>query len=133
MEMARAAGRETGRAHALPHECILSTAATPGWEVDTLLADKLQEATNHISELRTVLRQEVRRREAAEADVSQAQGYLNSSRQELGELRHLAWKLEQMGRNSVAYIDEKQLATRLLEQEPNARAGAGGGGAEQGK
>ncbi len=42
--------------------------------------------------------QEVRRREAAEAEVSEAQGYLKSSRQELGELRHLAWKLEQMGR-----------------------------------
>lgn len=31
--------------------------------------------------------------------MSEAQGYLKSSRQELGELRHLAWKLEQMGRN----------------------------------
>lgn len=30
--------------------------------------------------------------------MSEAQGYLKSSRQELGELRHLAWKLEQMGR-----------------------------------
>ena len=46
-----------------------------------------------------VVVQEVRRREAAEAEVSEAQGYLNSSRQELGELKHLAWKLEQMGRN----------------------------------
>lgn len=43
--------------------------------------------------------QEVRRREVAEAEVSEARGYLNSSRQELKELRHLAWKLEQMGRN----------------------------------
>ena len=43
--------------------------------------------------------QEVTRREAAEQEVSEAQGYLNSSRQELGELKHLAWKLEQMGRN----------------------------------
>lgn len=43
--------------------------------------------------------QEVRRREVAEAEVSEARGYLSSSRQELQELRHLAWKLEQMGRN----------------------------------
>ncbi|CAM9302587.1 unnamed protein product [Scytosiphon promiscuus] len=125
VKMARAAGRETGRAEALPQERILSTAPFPRWEVDTLLAEKLQEASNHISELRTVLRQEVRRREAAEADVSEAQGYLNSSRHELGELRQLAWKLEQMGRNSIAEIDEKKMVTRPLEEVLHTPAGAG--------
>lgn len=48
---------------------------------------------------RMVTLQEVRRRETAEAEMFEAQGYLKSSRQELGELKHLAWKLEQMGRN----------------------------------
>ncbi|CAM9472386.1 unnamed protein product [Ectocarpus sp. 13 AM-2016] len=101
VEMARAAGRETARAQAAANDCAPTAINLPGpgWEVDNMLAEKLQEASTHISELRTVLRQEVRRREAAEAEVSEAQGYLKSSRQELGELRHLAWKLEQMGRN----------------------------------
>ncbi|CAM9091191.1 unnamed protein product [Ectocarpus fasciculatus] len=101
VEMARAAERETARAQAAANERAPSAINLPGpgWEVDNMLAEKLQEASTHISELRTVLRQEVRRREAAEAEVSEAQGYLKSSRQELGELRHLAWKLEQMGRN----------------------------------
>lgn len=52
-----------------------------------------------IRNVRLAISQEVRRREAAEIEVSEAQGCLNNSREELGELRHLAWKLEQMGRS----------------------------------
>ncbi|CAN0400686.1 unnamed protein product, partial [Ectocarpus sp. 12 AP-2014] len=115
--MARAAGRETARAQAATNDCAPTAINLPGpgWEIDNMLAEKLQEASTHISELRTVLRQEVRRREAAEAEVSEAQGYLKSSRQELGELRHLAWKLEQMGRNSFAHMDGNSQAVRHLE------------------
>ncbi|CBJ27161.1 hypothetical protein Esi_0058_0033 [Ectocarpus siliculosus] len=100
-------------------------------EVENMLAEKLQEASTHISELRTVLRQEVRRREAAEAEVSEAQGYLKSSRQELGELRHLAWKLEQMGRNSFAHMDGNSQAVSHLEGELHARGVAGTVGGEE--
>ncbi|CAM9516260.1 unnamed protein product [Ectocarpus sp. 4 AP-2014] len=128
VEIARAAGRETARAQAAANDCAPTAINLPGpgWEVDNMLAEKLQEASTHISELRTVLRQEVRRREAAEAEVSEAQGYLKSSRQELGELRHLAWKLEQMGRNSQA--------VRHLEGELHARGVAGTvGGGEAGR
>ncbi|CAM9362196.1 unnamed protein product, partial [Pylaiella littoralis] len=127
VEMARAAGREDERAQACAHGCTLSTVLAPGpdWEVGNLLTEKLQEASTHISELRTVLRQEVRRREGAEAEVSEARGYLSSSRQELQELRHLAWKLEQMGRNSIAHIDEKNRAIKHLEDELHVRGVAG--------
>lgn len=52
---------------------------------------------------RLVPSQEIRRREAAEMEVSEAQGCLNNSRQELGELRHLAWKLEQLGRSRYRF------------------------------
>lgn len=46
--------------------------------------------------------------------MSEAQGYLNSSRQELGELRHLAWKLEQMGRNRYSPLLEVTLGQRSI-------------------
>lgn len=52
-----------------------------------------------VRNVRLATSQEVRRREAAEMEVSEAQGCLNNSRKELSELRHLAWKLEQMGRS----------------------------------
>lgn len=57
--------------------------------------------------------QEVRRREVAEAEVSEARGYLNSSRQELRELRHLAWKLEQMGRNRYRSVSRDGVMSNI--------------------
>ncbi|CAB1113082.1 unnamed protein product [Ectocarpus sp. CCAP 1310/34] len=107
-EIDAAAGAAREEALRATAEQARARADTMSQSLAEMLADKLQEASTHISELRTVLRQEVRRREAAEAEVSEAQGF--------------------------AHMDGNSQAVRHLEGELHARGVAGTvGGGEAGR
>ncbi|CAM9104975.1 unnamed protein product [Discosporangium mesarthrocarpum] len=81
------------------------------------LARKLEEANVHISQLTTLLSKEVQRREEAELEVTNAQGLLDSSQQDLTGLKELGDRLEKLGNQSLIQIEEKDKRIIDLERE----------------